>query len=108
MPPIDDSANGDGHLQRSHGGGALADGHRDGLARIPVLAEVADLPLAGGHQPFGLVRKIDAGLVAIADHLGVLRDAIDAQPVAHVVEERVAGLHQALVQIQQCHACPST
>ncbi len=74
---------------------------------IPSLAEVANLPFAGRHQSFGFVRKIDAGLVAVAHHLGVLRDAIDTQPIADVIEERVAGMHQALVQPHRSMLTPA-
>src|ERR1700733_6752344 len=44
------------------------------------------------------MRKIDAGLVAVSNHLGVLRNAIDTQTIADVVEKCVAGMHQTFVQ----------
>ena len=54
---------------------ALADGDGDGLAGVPFLAEVADLPLAGGHDAFLLLRQVDAGLAsqaAISAYLAML------------------------------------
>src|ERR1017187_1956223 len=94
-----ESTNVMGELNGRYRGRALSDGHRDGLTRVPLLAEVPDLPFRGWHNSFGLVRQIDAGLVSQTDLIRILGDAIDTQSVADVIEEDVARLHDPLVQL---------
>src|SRR5690242_2523797 len=94
-----DAADVGGKLNGSNRGGALADGDRDRFTGIPFFAIVTDLPFRRRDDAFGFMRQIDAGFVAEADHFGELGDTIDAQAIADVVEERVAGLNDALMQL---------
>ncbi len=96
--PHGDATDGVGQLQGRNGQRALADRDRDGLAGVPLLAEVADLPRARRHQAGSLVRQVDARLPAEADQFGVFGDLVDPEPVSHVVEVDVAGLHQPAVE----------
>ena len=61
--------------------------------------EDALFPFLRRHQAGIFAGKIDAGLAAQAEFRGVVRDAIDAQPLADVVEVDVAGIHDGFVQI---------
>src|SRR5262245_7926175 len=71
---------------------ALADGHRNRLSGIPLLAKRPYLPLGGWHDSFRLVGQIDARTLSEAGLLGVEGNPVDAKPHTYVVKVNVAGL----------------
>src|ERR1700749_3563621 len=58
-----------------------------------------ELPLLAGHYTAGLVRNIDAGLVADANRVGIARNRVDAELVGERVVEGVAGIRQSAVDV---------
>src|SRR5262249_39833864 len=80
---------------------ALADGNRERLAREPRLVEATPLPGRVGNGPGLLVLEPDAGRESEPEAVRVLRDRIDAQPLAHGVEEDVARLDDRRVEVDR-------
>ena len=56
-------------------------------------------PLVGGDDARHLAGQVDAGLLAEAPLVGPVRQPVDAQPAGHLVEERVAGVGEAAVDV---------
>src|SRR6266446_6803807 len=83
-----------------HRGGrhrALANAHRNGFARVPLLLEVLDLPLLGGHHAGSFLGEIDASLLAESESQRVFSDAADAEFFSQGIEKYVAGLVDPLL-----------
>src|SRR5579871_5959232 len=86
-------------LNRGGRNRALTDTDRDGFAGKPLLLEVPDLPLFRWHDTADFLRKIDAGFLTEAQHGRVLRDAFNPQLLRQGVEEDVARLVDAFVDV---------
>ena len=98
QPAVDEPAISARQLQGRHRHSALADGHRDGFAGIPFLAEVADLPGRRRHHAFGFVGQVDTGLFSQSGLVGVEGDLIDPGAFADIIEVDVGRLHDASMQ----------
>ena len=86
------------HLHRRHQERSLADGDRDGFARVPRRAACLEAP-SGSAPTRLLAAHVDPGRQAEAEQPGVARDALDAQPLAELVEVDVARSAQGVAQV---------
>ena len=66
---------------------------------IPFVVVHALDPLLRWHQPRLFAGQIDSGAPAETEAGGVVADTVDSEHLADVVEEDVAGSHDALVEI---------
>src|ERR1700693_213911 len=95
---IDQPAIGTRQLHGRDRYGALADGHRDGFAGVPLLPEIADLPCRRRHGTLGFVLEVNTGLWPQSSLVGIKGDLIDTRAVTHVIEINIARLHDAFMQ----------
>src|SRR5664279_3747290 len=79
-------------LNRRGSHSALTDTYRDGLARIPLLLKVLDLPFFRRHHAGNFLGQVNTGLLSQPEHGGVFCDAGDTQLLREGVEIRVARL----------------
>src|SRR6202012_535347 len=94
-----DAAESARHLERRDFAGALSNARGDGLPGVPLVMLRFELPLFAGHDAGGFVGNINAGLVADADLVSVVRDGLDAELVGERVVEGVAGVWQRAVNV---------
>src|SRR5215467_8915303 len=95
-----DAANHARELQRSGGDSALARGHGNHFALIPLAVLDALDPCWRGHQATLLGRKVNPGLVSEAEVAGIIIETINSKAQAHVVKEDIAGLQNGLVKVR--------
>ena len=94
-----DAADGARELQRSGGDSALAGGDGNSFAGIPLAMEYTFSPFRRRHQAGFFGREINAGAMAQAHFGGVVREAINAQLHAYVVEKNVAGIEDGFTKV---------
>ena len=83
---------------------ALADARLVDLAGIDRLVEQVLLPLVRGNDAARLGRQVDACPCAVAELLGPLPKAVDAERSCQLVEVRVARVREAAVDIERAEA----
>src|SRR5262249_49854889 len=96
-----------GDEPRRHGGElqgrcqhvALADRGADRLAGLPGNAVMAELPGAARDDALVLARHVEIELEAEAEAVRHRGDLIDAEALAHLVEEDVAGLLDGVAHV---------
>src|SRR5208337_1718774 len=88
-----------GHLQRGGQVIALANGDRQGLPFVPGLVVTGLFPFAGGHQPGHLFIQMQAAGLSQAEAAAPLGNAVNPQPLPHVIKIDVAGFHQGPLEI---------
>ena len=87
-----DAAEGARQLDRRDRHRTLSDADGNGLACVPLLLEVLDLPLFRGHHARDLVGQIDVRLLSKAEDARVFRNASDTEAIGECIEVRVTGL----------------
>src|ERR1700730_8606055 len=97
--PHGNSTDGARELQRSGGDSTLSSRDGNGFSGIPLAMKHALDPFLGRHQASFFGRKINAGAVAQTHFCGVVREAIDAEFHAHVVEKNVAGIENGFAVV---------
>ena len=80
-----------GHLDRGHEDRTLTDPDRDRLTAIPLLAAGLAAPCVVGHQTRALTAQLDPGGLSEAEGPGPRCEPVDTRVARQVVEERVAG-----------------
>src|SRR5690606_10246685 len=96
---VGEGAGGAHHLQRGDLPVALADGDVHGVARIPALLALAQLPRRAGQDAGALAHQVDAGRLAEAVAGQVLLDPLDAHVQRQLVVVRVDRVGDRLARI---------